>query len=101
MLAGRYWLDHQVAADQFGEVWHGTDVELARPVAVKLLHIDAGDADAVIKFRATARRAASLTHQGLVRVFDYCEPEPPDAVQCPFLVMEYAGRQHAASRPSR
>jgi hypothetical protein len=69
------------------EVWHGTDVELARPVAVKLLHAEAGDADSITRFPAAACRSASLTHEGLVRVFDYCEPESPASAQHPFLIM--------------
>jgi eukaryotic-like serine/threonine-protein kinase len=98
LIAGRYRLDRQVATDRFGEVWHGTDVELARPVAVKLLHADAGDADMVSQFRAAACRAASLTHEGLVRVFDYCEPEPSDSEQRPFQVMEYVDGQSLAAQ---
>jgi serine/threonine-protein kinase len=88
LIAGRYRLDHQLAADRLAEVWLGTDLELARPVAVKLLHADAG-ADAVGQFRAAACRAASVTHEGLARVFDYCEPEPQESAQRPLLVMEY------------
>lgn len=97
LIAGRYRLDRQVATDRFGEVWHGTDVELARPVAVKLLHADASDADTVSQFRAAACRAASLTHEGLVRVFDYCEPGPSDSEQRPFQVMEYVEGQSLAA----
>jgi serine/threonine-protein kinase len=89
LIAGRYRLDYQLASDQVAEVWQATDLELARPVAVKLLHAGAGDAESVRQFRAAACRAASLVHENLVRVFDYCEPEPSDSPQCPFLVMEY------------
>jgi eukaryotic-like serine/threonine-protein kinase len=96
-IAGRYRLDHQIAADGSGEVWRATDLELARPVAVKLLHADA-DADAVGEFRTAASRAGSLTHEGLVRVFDYCEPEASDSAQHPFLVMEYVDGQSLAGQ---
>ena len=37
------------------------------------------------RFRAEARHAGSLTHQGIARVYDYGEPAPP---QPPFLVLE-------------
>lgn len=97
LIAGRYQLDRQVAADRLGEVWHGTDVELARPVAVKLLHADADD-DAASQFRAAACRAASLSHEGLVRVFDYCETEPSGSAQRPFEVMEYVDGQSLAAQ---
>lgn len=89
LVAGRYRLDRLIASDRSGDVWQGTDVELARPVAVKLLAADAGGTEAVSQFRAAACRAASLTHEGLVRIFDYCEPELPNPAQSPFLVMEY------------
>lgn len=95
LLAGRYRLDRQVAADRLGEVWQGTDLELARPVAVKLLHEDT-DPDAASQFLTAARRAASVEHKGLVRVFDCGEPEPSESGQRPFLVMEYVDGQSLA-----
>lgn len=95
LLAGRYRLDRQVAADRLGGVWHGTDLELARPVAVKLLHEDT-DANAASQFLTAARRAASVEHEGLVRVFDCGEPEASESGRCPFLVMEYVDGQSLA-----
>ena len=95
LVAGRYRLDRLIASDRSAEVWSGTDIELARPVAVKLLHANAGG-EAVSQFRAAACRAASLTHEGMVRIFDYCEPESPDPPQSPFLVMEYIEGQSLA-----
>jgi serine/threonine-protein kinase len=86
-LAGRYRLDERVAAGGYGEVWRATDLVLARPVAVKLLRPEvAGDADALARFRAEARHAGSLEHEGVARVFDYDEPSPKYPA---FLVMEY------------
>jgi len=61
VIAGRYRLDHQLASDDTAEVWQGADVELACPVAVKLLRPDAGDADLVGQFRVAARRAGPST----------------------------------------
>lgn len=97
IIAGRYRLDHQVAVDQAGEVWQGTDLELARPVAIKLLSGDAG-AGARMQFRTAARRAGSLSHEGLVRVFDYCEPDVPESAESAFMVMEYVHGQTLADR---
>ena len=86
-LAGRYRLDERVAAGGYGEVWRATDLVLARPVAVKLLRPEvAGDAEALARFRAEARHAGSLEHEGVARVFDYDEPSPKHPA---FLVMEY------------
>src|SRR5437763_756758 len=38
VLGDRYRLEQQMASGGYGEVWRGTDLLLARPVAVKLLH---------------------------------------------------------------
>src|SRR5579859_6981173 len=57
-----------------GEVWRGEDVLLNRAVAVKLLPTGrAGDESFLARFRAEARYAASLSHPGIARVYDYGE----------------------------
>jgi serine/threonine-protein kinase len=78
-----------------GEVWRGTDELLGRTVAVKLLsHAHAADELFRARFRAEARYAASLSHPGIARVFDYGESAAgPDDGERPatataYLVME-------------
>src|SRR3989442_9079060 len=57
-----------------GEVWRGEDELLNRAVAVKLLPtVRAGDEAFLARFRAEARYAASLSHPGIARVYDYGE----------------------------
>jgi hypothetical protein len=74
LLAGRYRLDQPIASGRFGEVWRGTDMCLARPVAVKLLRPDlAADAWALAQFRDSARRTGSVVHEGIARIYDYIE----------------------------
>ncbi len=86
LLAHRYQLTDRIATGGFGEVWRGTDVILARPVAVKLLQDGyARHPEALARFRAEARHAGALCHEGIARVYDYGEPEAPHP---PFLVME-------------
>jgi serine/threonine protein kinase len=86
LLAGRYQLDDLIATGGFGEVWRGTDILLARRVAVKLLQPGYSQhPDTMARFRAEARHAGSLSHEGIAHVYDYCEPDPPEAS---FLVME-------------
>ena len=86
LLAGRYRLESQIAAGGFGEVWSGTDLVLARPVAVKLLQAGyAQHPETLARFRAEARHAGALSHEGIARVYDYGEQGPPHP---PFLVME-------------
>ncbi len=87
LLAGRYRLDSRIAAGGYGEVWQGSDVVLARPVAIKLLLAGyAEHAETLARFRAEARHAGALSHVGIAHVYDYCEPDPPHP---PFLVMEF------------
>jgi eukaryotic-like serine/threonine-protein kinase len=87
LLADRYRLDQPIASGESGEVWRGTDTRLARPVAVKLLRPElAADAERLAQFRASARRTASLVHEGIARIYDYMEPGPSHP---PFLVMEF------------
>jgi eukaryotic-like serine/threonine-protein kinase len=74
LLAGRYRLTDRIAAGGMGEVWRGEDVLLNRAVAVKLLPTGrASDGSFLARFRAEARYAASLSHPGIARVYDYGE----------------------------
>ena len=87
VLSRRYALGEKIGAGGYSEVWRGTDVVLARPVAIKLLHAGyAQQAEAVARFRAEAQHAGALSHENIARVYDYGEPDPP---QPPFLVMEF------------
>ena len=83
VLGRRYALEEKIGAGGFSEVWRATDLVLARPVAIKLLHF--GNAEALTRFRAEAQHAGGLSHENIARVYDYGEPAPP---QPPFLVME-------------
>jgi len=86
LLAGRYRLTDRIAAGGMGEVWRGEDNLLTRSVAVKLLPTGrAGDEAFLARFRAEARYAASLSHPGIARVYDYGESAEFGGA---FLVME-------------
>ena len=83
LLGRRYALVERIGAGGFSEVWRATDIVLARPVAIKLLHL--GSAEALTRFRAEARHAGSLSHPGIAQVYDYGDADPPHP---PFLVLE-------------
>jgi len=86
VLGRRYVLGEKIGAGGYSEVWRGTDLVLARQVAIKLLHLGyAQQGEALTRFRAEARHAGGLSHENIARVYDYGEPDPP---QPPFLVME-------------
>jgi eukaryotic-like serine/threonine-protein kinase len=74
VLNRRYQLTGRIATGGMGEVWRGTDELLGRAVAVKLLSdAHAADEQFRARFRAEARYAASLSHPGIARVYDYGE----------------------------
>ncbi len=86
LLAGRYRLTDRIAAGGMGEVWRAEDNLLNRSVAVKLLPTGrAGDEAFLARFRAEARYAASLSHPGIARVYDYGESSEFGGA---YLVME-------------
>jgi eukaryotic-like serine/threonine-protein kinase len=86
LLADRYRLGERIAAGAVGEVWRGTDLLLARPVAVKLLRAAfTQHEETLTRFRAEARHAACLSHPGIAQIYDYCEDDWPHP---PYLVME-------------
>jgi serine/threonine protein kinase len=86
VLAARYQLDDRIAVGGAGDVWRAVDLMLDRPVAVKLLRAEyAQHPETLARFRSEARHAASLTHPGIARVFDYYDSGREHPA---FLVME-------------
>jgi tetratricopeptide (TPR) repeat protein len=71
-LAGRYQLEKLIGEGGFGRVWRAFDLQLERPVAVKVPRPDRflGSPGGEDAFLAEARRAARLAHPGIVSVFD-------------------------------
>jgi eukaryotic-like serine/threonine-protein kinase len=92
VLAGRYRLVAPLGQGGAGEVWRAEDLELVRPVAVKLLRRLNGDpTDAAERFRSEARAAARLSHPNVVTTYDVGMADGQV-----FLVMELvAGRDLA------
>src|SRR5688572_7275235 len=83
-FGGRYQLSSRVAIGGMGEVWQATDHVIGRTVAIKILKDEyMGDPGFLERFRAEARHAALVNHEGIASVFDYGE-ENGSA----FLVME-------------
>ena len=99
LLASRYRLTDRIAAGGMGEVWRGEDSLLNRAVAVKLLPTGrAGDEAFLARFRAEARYAASLSHPGIARVYDYGESAEFGGA---FLIMELVAGEPLAAILSR
>jgi len=84
VLAGRYRLLSLLGRGGVGEVWRGEDLQLGRPVAVKLLRRLEGDAlSSQDRFHREARAAAQLSHPNVVATYDIGTADDQA-----FLVME-------------
>ena len=89
LLGGRYQLLARLAGGGMGEVWRAEDQRLSRRVAVKVLRPEYADNDEFReRLRVEGRIAASVSHPGLARVYDY---GIGDATSEPYLVMEFVG----------
>ncbi|QCR18049.1 protein kinase domain-containing protein [Agrococcus sp. SGAir0287] len=83
-FGGRYQLTSRIAIGGMGEVWQASDLVIGRTVALKILKDEyMGDPGFLERFRAEARHAALVNHEGIANVFDYGEEEGSA-----FLVME-------------
>jgi len=83
-FGGRYELQSRIAIGGMGEVWQATDLVIGRSVAIKILKDEyLGDPGFLERFRAEARHAALVNHEGIANVYDYGEEEGSA-----YLVME-------------
>ena len=83
-FGGRYQLSSRIAVGGMGEVWQATDLVIGRTVAIKILKDEfLGDPGFLERFRAEARHAALVNHEGIANVFDYGEEDGSA-----YLVME-------------
>jgi serine/threonine protein kinase len=83
--AGRYRLERLLGSGGMAVVYLARDLELDRPVAVKLLAENlAGDEAFRVRFLREARHAGGLSHPNVAAVFDAGEEN-----ERPYIVMEY------------
>jgi eukaryotic-like serine/threonine-protein kinase len=92
-LGGRYRLVELLGQGGMATIYRAHDGQLGRDVAVKILRPEYGrDPEFLARFREEARNAASLSHPGIVSVFDYGQGESG-----PYIVMELVDGQDLAS----
>lgn len=84
VLSDRYELTGLIGSGGMAEVYRGRDLELGRPVAVKLMSHDAAGESYAQRLRQEARAAASLKHPGVVAIYDVGETGTST-----FVVMEH------------
>src|ERR687896_1447861 len=96
-ILDRYRLTERLASGGSAEVWRARDEQLQRDVAVKLLHPhllpDKRSRDRLV---AEARAAASLSHPGIVGIYDV-----DVSGEAPALVMELVDGEPLAARLDR
>jgi eukaryotic-like serine/threonine-protein kinase len=86
ILGQRYRLEDRIASGGMGDVWRGVDDVLGRTVAVKLLLPSLLEEPGFTeRFRGEARTMATISHPGVVDVYDYGS----DSATGAYLVMEY------------
>ncbi len=83
-IGGHHVLIEEIGRGGMGVVWRGFDVDLRRPVAIKVLHDPAGaDDEQVLRFHREAVSAARLRHPGIVTIHEVGVHEDR-----PYLVMD-------------
>ena len=93
-LAGRYSLDRELGRGGMGVVYLARDVQLDRPVAIKVLPPErALDPDVRERFLREARLAAKLSHPHIVPIFAVDE-----VAQFVFYVMAYVDGETLGQR---
>jgi serine/threonine-protein kinase len=89
-VAGRYVLEELVGIGGMASVFRAVDLELDRPVALKMLRPElVGESSHVDRFRLEARMAAALVHENIVSVIDRGEHD-----RVPFIVYEFVGGEN-------
>ena len=85
VYSGRYEITHLIARGGMAQVYRAMDLQLDRPVALKVLFPELSvDRTFVERFRREAQAAANLSHPNIVPVFDWGEDDGSY-----FIVMEF------------
>lgn len=101
LFAGRYRLGTVLGRGAMADVVHAHDHVLGRSVAVKIFRHDEPP-DTARRIDAEIRTLASLSHPGLVTLYDAGTALDPSGVPVPYLVMELVdGPTLSAYRRSR
>jgi len=75
MVLSHYKIETAIGAGAMGTVFRAVDTKLQRPVAIKILSGDLGDAAARRRFQREAQMASSLNHPHILTVYDVGEFE--------------------------
>jgi serine/threonine-protein kinase len=67
---GRYEIRGELGRGAMGVVYRGYDPNIGREVALKTIHLDLQDTEAVERFRREAKTAGILSHPNIVTIYD-------------------------------
>jgi len=67
---GRYEIRGELGRGAMGIVYRAYDPNIGREVALKTIHLDLQDAEAVERFRREAKTAGILSHPNIVTIYD-------------------------------
>lgn len=89
LLADRYKITSKIGHGGMSEVYEARDIIFRRPVAVKMLSLDASsNIENVIRFQNEARIASALNHPNIVKIYDF-----GSYYNTPYIVNEYMKSQ--------
>lgn len=91
ILGGQFHITKKIGTGGMGSVYQAMQVDMNRPVAIKILHPKlATRKDLASRFRREARAMSQLTHPNTVKVFMYGQLEDgPAGPGLLYIVMEY------------
>ncbi|MBI3896038.1 MAG: protein kinase [Acidobacteria bacterium] len=72
---GRYQIESELGRSAMGVVYRGFDPTIGRSVAIKTIHLDTGNPDAVRRLQREAQAAGILSHPNIVTVYDAGEDD--------------------------
>jgi serine/threonine protein kinase/Tfp pilus assembly protein PilF len=80
ILAGRFNIQHFIAAGGMGEVYAAEDLELREQVAIKIISPEILQApSAVARFKREVQLARKVTHPNICRLYDFFRHQRSDA----------------------
>ena len=72
VVAGKFVVERTIGMGGMGQVVCARHHELGTRVAIKVVHASSAvDPDAIARFKREARAAAALSHEHIVKVFDF------------------------------
>ncbi|HWU86758.1 MAG TPA: protein kinase [Kofleriaceae bacterium] len=99
LVAGRYRIVRFLGRGGAGDIHEAIDQHLGSPVALKILHRTASDADHIERLRQELLLARKVSHPSVCRVFDLGRHDGPEPIW--FITMELLGGESLRDQMQR